>query len=50
MHIERVLQKGAKLLSLSVQTVAYSFTSKFNVDSLGCKLTIHKRNTKRDGS
>jgi hypothetical protein len=45
-----VLQKGAKLLSLSVQTVAYSVTLKFNVVSIGCDLTIHKRNTKPDGS
>jgi len=46
----RVLQNGAKMLSISVQTVAYSVISKFKVDSIGCDLTFHKRNTKRKGN
>jgi len=46
----KVLQKGAILLSLLVERVAYSFTSKFNVVSLCCELTNHKRNTKHKGS
>jgi len=33
-----------------VQTVAYWVISKFKVDSIGCDLTFHKRNTKYDGS
>jgi hypothetical protein len=45
-----VLQKDAKLLSLSVQTVFLTVTSKFNVVLLCCDLTIHKRNTKRKRS
>jgi len=46
----KVLEKRAVLLSLSVEIVAYSVTSKFNMVLLCCKLTIHKRKTKRKGS
>jgi hypothetical protein len=49
MHTEMVSQKGDKLLTISVQTDAYSGTLKCNVNSIGCDLTVNQRNKKSDG-